>query len=169
MSTVAMHLNGLDDEQCKEALTRCCGAHRWVEQMMNKRPFASDEQVFSEAESIWQSLGREDILEAFTHHPKIGANVDELRKKFQKTHTWSSQEQASVQEADEETLQALAQGNRDYEARFGYIFIVCATGKSAQEMLTLLQARIHNEDEKELSIAAGEQQKITKIRLEKLS
>jgi 2-oxo-4-hydroxy-4-carboxy-5-ureidoimidazoline decarboxylase len=102
-----------------------------------------------------------------THHPRIG-DVSKLREKYKATATWSSQEQRGVQEASEEVLQGLADGNREYEARFGFIFLVCATGKSAGEMLALLRERMNNEPEAELRIAAGEQAKITRIRLEKL-
>ena len=110
-----------------------------------------------------------DILEAFSHHPKIGANIETLRAKFQQTAGWSASEQASVSQASDAVLQALAQGNIDYEAKFGYIFIVCATGKSAAEMLNLLQARLVNTPADEIKLAAAEQAKITRIRLEKLS
>ena len=113
-------------------------------------------------------MERQDILEAFSHHPKIGSNLQSLREKFPQTHQWSGQEQAAVNQAAEATLHALADGNRLYEERFGYIFIVCATGKTAEEMLALLQARIHNAPEVELPIAAAEQGKITVIRLNKI-
>ena len=136
--------------------------------MLARRPFESDEAVLQAADDVWEELGREDYLEAFSHHPKIGADIESLRKKFQSTAAWSSGEQAGVSMADEETLRGLAKGNIDYEARFGYIFIVCATGKSAGEMLALLRARLPNPPDRELAIAAGEQAKITRIRLEKL-
>ena len=99
---------------------------------------------------------------------RIGADLDALRKKFASTATWASGEQSGVASADEETLRALQQGNIDYEARYGFIFIVCATGKSAGEMLAILQSRLNNDPETELRIAAAEQAKITRIRLEKL-
>lgn len=165
---VANHLNNLSAAEAKAALTRCCGAHRFVENMMAARPFAADQSVFIRAKAVWEALGKDDYLEAFSHHPKIGASVESLRKKFPTTQDWSAGEQAGVQAATEQVLEDLAQGNRDYEARFGYIFIVCATGKSAAEMLALLQARLHNDPAEELEIAAGEQAKITQIRLEKL-
>jgi 2-oxo-4-hydroxy-4-carboxy-5-ureidoimidazoline decarboxylase len=123
--------------------------------------------VYAAADAIWLKLDRADWLEAFTHHPKIG-DMDSLRAKFATTKEWAAGEQSGVNAANEEVLRGLADGNREYEQRFGHIFIVCATGKSAQEMLTLLRARLHNEADKELRIAAGEQAKITRIRLEKL-
>ena len=109
-----------------------------------------------------------DILEAFEHHPRIGADIEALRKKFAATASLSESEQASVVHASEQTLVALRDGNREYEQRYGHIFIVCATGKSAEEMLEFLHARMDNEPENELRIAAAEQAKITQIRLEKI-
>ena len=165
---LAIHLNQLDPTAFREALTRCCGATRWVEAMLAERPFLSDAAVFSASERHWQTMQRDDILEAFSHHPKIGSDIQSLRERFPHTHQWSGQEQAAVQEASEKVLQDLADGNNEYDKRFGYIFIVCATGKTASEMLALLQARLHNPPETELSIAAAEQAKITIIRLNKL-
>lgn len=160
-------LNALSEDALHEMLHRCCGSQKWVQKMISERPFLSDEALFVKAKDIWTSLEKEDFLEAFSHHPKIGGNLDQLRKKFKPTKTWSQQEQAQVAEASEATLRALSKGNIDYENRFGYIFIVCATGKSAGEMLALLQERIHNPPTKELRIAAEEQAKITQIRMEK--
>ena len=93
---------------------------------------------------------------------------DALREKFAGTADWSEGEQAEVRQASDETLQALAQGNTDYEARYGWIFIVCASGRTADEMLALLTERMDNEPDAELRIAAGEQVKITRLRLQKL-
>lgn len=166
--TIISVLHALDTEACREALTRCCGASRWVEGMLAGRPFADDKKLLEAASRIWRGLGRADIMEAFSHHPKIGSSLESLRQKFPTTEAWSSQEQASVQHAKEETLQALAEGNRLYEDTFGYIFIVCATGKTAAEMLSLLRQRLLNPPDLELRIAAGEQEKITAIRLQKL-
>lgn len=160
--------NALRPSEAHEALERCCGAHRWVEGMIAARPFASPQAMFDAADRIWKHMGRHDILEAFDHHPRIGQDVASLRKKFASTAGWASQEQAGAASATEETLQGLAQGNKDYEAKFGHIFIVCASGKSAAEMLALLQGRLGNEPEAELAVAAEEQRKITRIRLEKL-
>jgi 2-oxo-4-hydroxy-4-carboxy-5-ureidoimidazoline decarboxylase len=161
------HLNTLSDAELRGALTRCCGAHRWVDGMMQHRPFLSEQHLYETADSVWNALSPEDWLEAFTHHPKIG-DINSLREKFNNTKAWASGEQAGVQEASEETLQGLAKGNADYEEKFGYIFIVCATGKRADEMLAFLQERLHNAPEVELTIAAQEQAKITRIRLQKL-
>ena len=162
-------LNTRTDAEAFSALQRCCGASRWVQLMLDARPFPSDAAVFEAAEDCWSKMDHSDILEAFSHHPKIGANIETLRAKFQQTAGWSASEQASVSQASDTVLEALAQGNIDYEAKFGYIFIVCATGKSAAEMLSLLQSRLVNAPTDEIILAAAEQAKITRIRLEKLS
>ena len=161
-------LNGLSATDATAAFMRCCGSARWASRMAAARPFASRSHLMGEAEQVWWHLGDGDWLEAFTHHPRIGADVAKLREKFQATSEWSSSEQSGVSAAGEETLQALAAGNQAYEARYGHIFIVCASGLSAAEMLARLQQRMDNEPAAELSTAAGEQAKITRLRLEKL-
>lgn len=161
-------LNHLPDDEAREAFSRCCGATRWVAEMVTTRPFPDETSLHILADRVWAKMTRADILEAFSHHPQIGANLENLRKKFAATATWSAGEQASVISADETTLQALAQANQEYVARFGYIFIVCATGKTASEMLKLLTDRLSNDAETELSLAAAEQAKITHVRLNKL-
>tara|TARA_B100001750_G_scaffold91149_1_gene72001 strand:- start:188 stop:697 length:510 start_codon:yes stop_codon:yes gene_type:complete len=161
-------LNGLDDAAARAALTRCCGATRWVDGMLTRRPFADDPALHAAADEVWATMERGDILEAFEHHPRIGASLDALREKFAATAGWSGSEQASVAQASEETLHALRDGNVAYEQRYGHIFIVCATGKSAAEMLALLQARMDHDPAEELRIAAAEQAKITHLRLDKL-
>ena len=160
-------LNALPEPAAIDAFTKCCGAHRWAAQMAHARPFENAAALYAAADAIWEKLAKDDWLEAFTHHPKIG-DMDSLRAKFANTKEWASGEQAGTASASEATLQGLADGNRDYEDRFGYIFIVCATGKSAEEMLGLLRARLGNEPAHELRVAAAEQAKITRIRLEKL-
>ncbi len=162
-------LNSLSEEQRFEALLRCCGSTTWVQKMMTHYPYSSMEQIHQRAISCWKEVGKEDILEAFRAHPMIGADLDSLRKKFKKTSNWSEGEQAGIQDASEQTIVALQKANLDYVERFGYIFIVCATGKSAAEMLGLLEGRLSNSTEEEIWIAAAEQQKITAIRLEKLA
>jgi 2-oxo-4-hydroxy-4-carboxy-5-ureidoimidazoline decarboxylase len=160
-------LNHLDEVEARGALLRCCGSARWAERMAARRPFADASELHHAAEGVWRSLEREDWLEAFRAHPRIG-NVEALRLKFATTAAWSEAEQAGVAGAAEETLQALAEGDRRYEARFGYLFIVCATGKSAAEMLALLEQRLTHEPAQELRIAAAEQEKITLLRLQRL-
>jgi len=146
---------------------RCCGSSRWAEEMASHRPFHNSAQLFAVAEEIWRRLSSEDWREAFSHHPKIG-DMNSLRAKFAGAKGWAEGEQAGVQSASDEILQALAAGNEAYEKKFGYIFIVCATGKNAEEMLSLLRQRLPNDPAREIQIAVAEQAKITKIRLEKL-
>ncbi len=160
-------LNQLDPQAARARLARCCGAQRWVTHLLEQSPFASTAQLRHAADELWWVLGPDDWREAFTHHPKIG-DMASLRTKFASTQTWAAGEQASVSEASEAILAGLARGNAAYEQKFGYIFIVCATGKSAQEMLTLLEQRLPNDPATELKIAAEEQRKITQIRLGKL-
>jgi 2-oxo-4-hydroxy-4-carboxy-5-ureidoimidazoline decarboxylase len=161
-------LNALTREAASEALTRCCGATRWVQGMLARLPFASHTAMFAAAVEIWAQLGPDDYREAFSHHPEIGSNLQELRRKFAPTADWSEGEQSGARSASEATLQALRDGNLAYRERLGFSFIVCATGKSAEEMLALLQTRIKHDPDVELGIAAAEQAKITHLRLEKL-
>jgi len=135
--------------------------------MTSRRPFTGDIQLYAVADEVWAGLERKDWLEAFAAHPRIG-DVDSLRKKFATTSAWCESEQSGTASAAEEVLRRLAEGNRDYEAKFGYIFIVCATGKTAEEMLAILRSRLPNDPETELGLAAAEQAKITRLRLEKL-
>ena len=161
-------LNALTQEDACELLAQSCGSSRWVQAMVEGRPYQDMEALQQRAQTVWGTMERSDILEAFDHHPRIGADIQALRKKFATTASLSESEQASVAHASEETLLALRDGNKKYEARYGHIFIVCATGKSAQEMLELLEARMDNEPDEELRIAAAEQAKITQIRLENI-
>lgn len=136
--------------------------------MARERPYSSLNEMSRTAEVVWKNqVDEADWREAFTHHPKIG-DIDSLREKFTSTKAWAESEQKGAAEASEEILKNLASGNRKYEDKFGYIFIVCATGKSAAEMLALLKERLENDPEDEIAIAAEEQRKITQIRLEKL-
>lgn len=160
-------LNQMLTDQLTTAFTQCCVAQRWVSQMVQSVPFVSETQLFETADTIWAALGEADYLEAFEGHPKIG-DVSSLKQKYANTKALASGEQFSVNQASDEVLQRLAAGNHAYEAKFGFIFIVCATGKSAAEMLALLEARLPHERAIEVQNAAEEQRKITRIRLEKL-
>jgi 2-oxo-4-hydroxy-4-carboxy-5-ureidoimidazoline decarboxylase len=160
-------INSCSKVEIQAAFLRCCGATRWAELLAASRPFGSEQNLFDASERIWQTLDRDDWIEAFAAHPKIG-DLDAARAKFADTKDWSAGEQAGLAGAPDALLLALAQGNRLYEAKFGYIFLVCATGKTAGEMLAMLQQRLKNDPEKELLIAAGEQAKITRLRLQKL-
>ena len=154
--------NNLDAATASKHLMDCCGSTKWVTGMMSHLPFASEKQLVDLSAKIWyEECSESDWRESFTHHPKIG-DVKSLTEKF------AGKEQAGVAVATQETIAALAQANTDYENKFGFIFIVCATGKSASEMLQLLLDRLKNTAKEELHIAMGEQQKITIIRFKKL-
>ena len=160
-------LNSLTISDANEQFETCCGAANWVEKMNQNRPFQNKEDLYQKAESIWYSLSSKDWLEAFTHHPKIG-NIDSLRKKFHNTKSISKDEQSGINDAAESTLKDLAGSNQLYQNKFGFIFIICATGKSADEMLALIKIRLNNNANAEMLNAAKEQNKITQLRLEKL-
>lgn len=159
--------NNLDTAIQKEELFKCCGCSEWVERLIKKIPFQTLEALNRESDRIWYALEEKDWKEAFTHHPKIG-DVESLRKKFSSTAGWASNEQSGVNEATEAVLSDLKKGNDEYEKKFGYIFIVCATGKTANEMSALLRQRLNNNPEEELKVAMEEQNKITHLRFEKL-
>jgi OHCU decarboxylase len=152
-------LNGLAAGELREALRRCCGSEAWVERMMDARPFDDSRALFDAADRIWRSLQPHDWLQAFAAHPRIGDR---------KAAGWSAAEQKRALAGDRVILEQLAERQREYESRFGHIFIVCATGRTAGEMLSMLQARLGNDPEAELQTAAEEQRKITRLRLEKL-
>lgn len=143
----------------RAALLQCCGSKRWAEALLARRPLPDREALFSTAESIWWTLDSEDWLEAFHAHPRIGEK---------KLAGWSSQEQNGIHAASAHVLHQLAAGNQEYERRFGWIFLIHASGKSAPDMLGSLLARLTNAAEAELRIAASEQAKITVSRLDKL-
>ena len=148
-------------------LESCCGSHAWVQAMLERRPFGSLARILDEADEIWWSLVPDDWREAFDHHPRIGEQ-SAAAPQGAVARAWSADEQRGVAVSSDGTRQALAEGNREYERKFGHIYLVCATGKSAEEMLALLRARLSNDPETELRIAAREQAKITRLRLEKL-
>jgi len=152
-------LNALDVEVAERELLRCCGSIAWATQMAAARPFSSVDQMLATADRVWNTASPSDWLQAFASHPKIGATG---------ASPWSAQEQSGTRGASDDVRERLARGNRDYEARFGYIFIVCATGQSADEMLAALERRLRNAPDVELGVAAGEQRQITRLRLLKL-
>jgi OHCU decarboxylase len=160
-------LNSLSNSEAAAELLKCCGSARWAREMTNARPFAGIDGLLGAAESIWCSLSEQDWLEAFRAHPKIGEQKAAAVQSEQ-AQTWSAQEQAGVADAESETKAELAARNQEYEQRFGFIFIICATGKTSAEMLAILTERLQNDTEAELRIAADEQRKITRLRLEKL-
>lgn len=160
-------LNELVPEEARKELLKCCGATRWVEAIEVRRPYESLEQLIAKASDVWWALEEADWLEAFRSHPKIGEKKAASAVSAQ-SQQWSAQEQQGVQHAAQETTDKLAKLNVDYEKKFGFIFIVCATGKSSDEILALLEKRLPNEPAAELPIAAAEQAKITELRLRKL-
>lgn len=160
-------LNELPLTQLQATLTTCCGSTAWVNEMAKLFPVESRESLFEQAEAIWFACSENDWREAFDHHPKIG-DINSLKKKYANTEALAANEQSGVATASPETLEKLAEGNRLYEEKFGYIFIVCATGKSADDMLDILESRLPNSPDDEILIASQEQNKITLIRLDKL-
>jgi 2-oxo-4-hydroxy-4-carboxy-5-ureidoimidazoline decarboxylase len=161
-------IDAMREAEAKQALARCCGASRWVTGMLERRPFGSDTHMLTCADEVWAQMGPNDYLEAFNHHPRIGASLEALREKFANTAALSAAEQAGALAASEAELEALRDGNVRYEQRFGHIFIVCASGKTAAQMLELLEARLGNEPDTELRIAAAQQHEITRLRLRDL-
>ncbi len=159
--------NILPKEQLIEELTKCCGSSAWVKRMLPFVPADDMIELLEDAEEQWWLCSEDDWKEAFSHHPRIG-DTESLSKKFASASEWASGEQSGVKIASGETIGALAEANRLYEEKFGYIFIVCATGKSAEEMLDMMRSRLKNKPEDEINIAADEQNKITKLRIEKL-
>jgi OHCU decarboxylase len=163
----ALRLNSLSAAQAENEFLKCCGSTRWASRMVEERPFENPAKLNETAERIWWSLDPQDWLEAFHSHPKIGekkavaVTSDEAKR-------WSEAEQAAVNDAAGETLQQLAELNQQYEQKFGYIFIVCATGKTSEEMLAILRERLNNDPTEELRNAAAEQAKIMQLRLNKL-
>jgi OHCU decarboxylase len=158
MSVDLDRFNALPFEEAVAMLLPCCGSHAWAQKMVERRPFQDLADLREKSDAIWRSLDGEDWREAFAAHPRIG----------EKGSRWSEQEQAGASGADARTLAELIAANREYEARFDHIFIVCATGKTAAEMLSLLRHRLDNDPAIEMHIAAEEQRKITNLRLEKL-
>jgi OHCU decarboxylase len=165
-NAVASRLDGLADSDAQAALARCCGARRWVDAMLHARPFRDGMRLDRAIEHAFDTLEADDWLEAFAAHPRIGEKKERLAA-FAHAED-SEREQAGVRGAHVATLAALSDGNRRYEEKFGHVFLVCATGKSADEMLAILRSRLANAPAAELSIAAGEQKKITRLRLAEL-
>ena len=156
----------LGDKEKRALLLQCCGSAAWAEKMLKMPPAEDLIDLFEDAEEKWYECSPSDWKEAFTHHPKIG-DLEELKKKYS-ADRFAGNEQSSVNEASGQTLEALAKANKDYEQKFGYIFIVCASGRTAAEMLQELMQRMNNSPEEEIMIAMDEQNKITRLRLEKL-
>lgn len=159
--------NAMPEDEARAALLRCCGSARWAVAMLATRPYRDAAQLFQAADAAWGASEAADWLEAFRHHPRIG-DRSALETRFASTRAWSSDEQGGVAAAASDVLDALADENSAYEARFGHVFLVCASGKTAPEMLDLLRQRLKNAPETELRVAAAEQAKITRLRLDRL-
>lgn len=157
-------IDAATEDEAAELLRTCCGATRWVERMRARRPFGSQDAVLAAAREEWFALSEDDWRDAFRHHPRIG-DRDALRSRFAATRDLSQREQSSVRGATEAVLTALAEANQEYEARFGYVFLVCATGRTAEEMLGLLRARMQNDPATEIGVAAAEHARICELRL----
>jgi len=160
-------LNSLSLDDAQRELLKCCGSNRWAHQVTAQRPYQSLDALLAAAEKIWWSLQPADWLEAFRSHPRIGEKKAEAQTTAE-AQKWSAQEQSGISSAAAESRRELAELNDQYADKFGYIFIVCATGKSSAEMLSSLRQRLGNDSEKELRLAAAEQAKITALRLGKL-
>ena len=160
-------INSAHDATAEAMFTDCCGSSNWAKSMTAARPFLTIESLLEKAAEIWRKLDAKDRLEAFSRHPKIGGKKAASQQAKQSAE-WSQGEQSGVANADESAIDALAEINRLYFEKFGFIYIVCATGKTAGEMLALCEARLKNEADLEIIIAAEEQNKITRIRLRKL-
>jgi 2-oxo-4-hydroxy-4-carboxy-5-ureidoimidazoline decarboxylase len=152
-------LNEMPAEEAERVFLGCCGSTTWSRAMTSARPFVDFSQLIAESHRVWASLNAADRFEAFTAHPRIGQRG---------TTGWSAEEQGGVSAASSDVLDRLARGNEEYERRFGFTFLICASGKTAGEMLASLERRLANSHESELSIAAGEQRRITELRLRKL-
>ena len=160
-------LNILPKEILSQELYKCCGSTTWVNKMISLFPMDDLVELLEDAEELWFLCSEKDWREAFSNHPKIG-DRESMSKKFSATTEWESDEQSGVSNAPGEVIADLHRLNIEYEKKFGYIFIVNATGKNAAEILSLLEERLSNAPEDEMPIAADEQNKITSIRLQKL-
>jgi OHCU decarboxylase len=157
--------NALRPNEAESTLMDCCGSARWAASVALRRPYATSEALEKAADSIWWNLDRGDWLEAFSHHPQIG---DKPASGSESARQWAEGEQTGARAATEDVKARLARANRAYFEKFGYIYIVCATGKTAEGMLAILNQRLQNDPPSEISIAAEQQRLITRIRLEKL-
>lgn len=154
-------LNEMSESAARDAFLACCGTERWAAAMAARRPYGSVDAVQRTAERLWWELDEEDWLQAFQAHPRIGERSDGSGRSAR----WSRGEQAGV---GGRAVRRLAEANREYEERFGYLFVICAAGRDGDEILGELEERMRNDPPDELQIAAGEQAEITRLRLDKL-
>ena len=158
-------LNALPPADAERALLDCCGSRAWARAVAAARPFTDEAALHASADRAWDALGRTDRLEAFAAHPRIGERAATGGGAHAR---WSAQEQSGTSGAGEDVARALLEGNREYEARFGHVFLIRASGRSAEEMLAALRERLGNDPATELGIAAEQQREIMHLRLEKL-
>jgi len=166
VNKVLRRWNGAAPADAVREIMACCGATTWGEKLVDRRPFLNEASLLAASDEVWLSLPPANWLEAFHSHPRIGEPSAKAPRTIQSA-SWSRQEQGKVTDADEENKAALAVANRVYEEKFGHIFIVCATGKSAGEILAILHRRMQNEEETELREAAEQQRQITQLRLKR--
>ena len=166
MSLTLAQFNNLSQEVAIAQLLICCTSSVWANKLANARPFADFDALLASSDAIWHDVqtNEANLLDG---HPQIG-NVASLKEKYRNTQSSAAHEQSGANDATDDVLEALAKANQDYLDKFGFIFIVFATGKSAQQMLDLLLARLPNDRATELANAAAEQNKITRLRLSKL-
>lgn len=160
-------LNIMSAGEAAERLRACCGASRWVDAMVARRPFGNLEALLAAADEAWLATGPRDWDEAFTHHPRIGERRARAAPSAA-ARDWSAGEQSAAGHSDASDRARLAAAGAEYERRFGRIYIVCASGRSAGELLADLEARLGNDPEQERMVAMTEQGKITRLRLAKL-
>jgi 2-oxo-4-hydroxy-4-carboxy-5-ureidoimidazoline decarboxylase len=157
--------NELDAESAAGEILHCCGSHAWAQTLAAKRPFSSSQELFDASDAVWAELAEDDWREAFDSHPRIGQQ--HAHSATAQSLSWSSTEQSAAMSQDDAAKLALAEGNRQYEERFGRIFIVCASGKNSSEILDILQSRMQNSVAEEMLEAAEQQRQITQLRLRK--
>ena len=160
-------LNAMDDHQARAALRDCCGAPRWIERIIGARPFEEAEHLFAASEQAFRDLSREEWVEALRHHPRIGEKKAD-RPQSNRSMAWSATEQAGTANATSSDLAGLISLNQQYERRFGFVFLICASGRTLDEITRALRERLTHDRETELNVAAHEHRRITRIRLEKL-
>lgn len=165
MNAALAHWNTACEAEARDAMIACCGARRWADAMVSVRPISSAEELFAAADREWSKMREADWMQAFACHPRIGER--KAAHATARSAAWSGQEQSSTESAAERVLAELAEGNAIYEQRYGFTYIVCATGKSADEMLAILKRRLESDRATELREAAEQQRQILQIRLRK--
>jgi OHCU decarboxylase len=160
-------LDAMPRARAADLLRACCGSKAWVSTMLDRRPFRSRDTLFRVADEVWNALDAPDWLEAFAHHPRIGESKSAALQD-DRGRGWSADEQSGVRDVAPAVRAGLARANASYVKRFGYTCIICATGKNAEELLSITEARLGNDPATELSVAAEEQRRITALRLERL-